>query len=997
MSTIKTRLKLIKWYQWVLASCLFLYLVYLSLSWFYLPGKLKKTLETDVSTMIGREITAGEIRFNPFKLSLKIENFSVSDSNEGPLAAWDNLLVDFGLWKSVFLFGIAFDELSLDNSRINIVKLKTGFNFSDIIEKLSSSDSGKEKEEKKGDTPIAIKLFNTSINKGAFKYTDKSSVDPATVNFNDISIQVKELYFATGDEHLNSFTINARDQEGGELQLKGNYRIDPLYMEGSIGANGVNLAGLSKFLENILPLSIGRGSLSFDTNILIKNDTDFIFKTEKGNLKIKELGINDPYPDPAMLSAGEIGIHNFSVDISGRKLLVEDVLLDRLALNQWIDKEGKARYEALIPPDKPDKTGQENVSADNEKDNKPWDIMVRRVSLKNSAIDFEDQNDEINTKHTLSGINLDLKDISLAPESKISINLAAILNNSGAINIDGLLCPSPFSMELRYKLDKLLLNPFTKYLEAITWLKIADGNLFAEGNVSVKKDRETSINAAASMGVDNLRLKDLRSNSPLFSLNRFMVDDIKAEVDTRKITVASISLVKPDLAVSLSEKKVINLAGMVKEKEQIKSDEPSNAKAVESKPWEFAINKVSMSNGTVLFSDKSVKPEYKTGMYNMTLNIDQIGSQTTDPSPFSFKTDIDKYAPFTVTGNLDPINRQPGFAFKSTLSGLEMTHLSPYSGVYIGNYLKSGKLSLDLDYALHDRKLKGANNINAKNLYLGEKVAVEPVINAPVGLGLALLRDISGVIDLDVNISGDLDDPDFSVAGIIIKTLVNIIVKAAASPFKLLGSLIPGGGEDMGEILFEPGSSLLNQAGKDNLNKLADALNQRPQLSLSIKGNASRSEDVAALKTGQLKQMIADRRGIELSVIEEELKAKELWVITENHTALEAIINEMGLPGITERLEKSTLVAAPEKVQEPAKDSDVLVKDNTVYKEVYDDIIKALTISDDKLISLAEERALTIKQYLVDEIKISHERVSVIKTSSNDLTGTIISMGIDAM
>jgi hypothetical protein len=997
MSTIKTRLKLIKWYQWVLASCLFLYLVYLSLSWFYLPGKLKKTLETDVSTLIGREITAGDIRFNPFKLSLKIENFSVSDSNDGALAAWDNLLVDFGLWKSVFLFGIAFDELSLDNSRINIVKLKTGFNFSNIIEKLSSSGSGKEKEVKKGKRPIAIKLFNTSINKGSFKYIDKSTADPATANLNDISIQVKELYFATGDEHLNPFTINAKDQEGGELLLKGDYRIDPLYMEGSIGAKDINLAGLSKFLENILPLKIGRGTLSFDTNIHIKNDTDFIFKIDKGNLAIKDLGINDPYPDPTMLSAGDIGIQNFTVDITGHKVMVEEVLLDRLALNQWIDKEGKARYEALIPPDKPENTGQEKVSIDTKKEVIPWDILVKQLSLKNSTIDFEDQNEKINTKHTLSGINLDLKDISLAPESRISINLDAILNNNGEINIDGLLSPSPFSMELKYKLDKFLLNPFTKYLEAITWLTIADGNLFADGNVSVKNDGKTSINAAASMGVDNLKIRDLRSNNPLFSFNRLMLDDIKAEVDKRKITVASISLVKPDLAVSLSDKKVINLAGMVKEKEQIESDEPSNAKPVESEPWEFAINKVSLSNGTVLFSDKSVKPEYKTGMYNMALSIDQIGSQATDPSPFSFKAEIDKYAPFTVTGTLDPISRQPGFAFKSTLKGLEMTHLSPYSCVYIGNYLKSGKLSLDLDYALHDRKLKGDNNINAKNLYLGEKLAVEPVVNAPVGLGLALLRDISGVIDLDVNVSGDLDDPGFSVAGIIIKTLVNIIVKAAASPFTLLGSLIPGGGDDMGEILFEPGSSLLNQAGKDNLNKLADALNQRPQLSLSIKGNASRSEDVAALKRGQLKQMIANKRAIEVSALEDELKSQELWEIAENRAALEAINNEMGLSGVKERLEKSTTAEGAEKVQERAQGSETQVNDNTVYKEIHDDILKALTISDDKLISIAEERALAIKQYLVDEVKLSHERVSVIKTSGSDLTGTIISMGIDAM
>jgi hypothetical protein len=96
-------------------------------------------------------------------------------------------------------------------------------------------------------------------------------------------------------------------------------------------------------------------------------------------------------------------------------------------------------------------------------------------------------------------------------------------------------------------------------------------------------------------------------------------------------------------------------------------------------------------------------------------------------------------------------------------------------------------------------------------------------------------------------------------------------------------------------------------------------------------------------------------------------------------------------------LKKSSQVEGAEKVQKSAQGSDTHVRDNTVYKEIYDDIVNTLAISDDKLISLAEERALAIKQYLVDEVKLSHERVSVIKTSGSDLAGTIISLGIDAM
>ncbi|NLA76094.1 MAG: hypothetical protein GX846_11600, partial [Deltaproteobacteria bacterium] len=96
MESLTSRLKPKTWYQWAFTVCLFLYLVYLSISWFYLPGKLTEVLEKDVSAMIDRDIAVSNISFNPFKLSLEIKDLSVSSKDNEPLLSWDNLLVNFG-------------------------------------------------------------------------------------------------------------------------------------------------------------------------------------------------------------------------------------------------------------------------------------------------------------------------------------------------------------------------------------------------------------------------------------------------------------------------------------------------------------------------------------------------------------------------------------------------------------------------------------------------------------------------------------------------------------------------------------------------------------------------------------------------------------------------------------------------------------------------------------------------------------------------------------
>lgn len=68
----------------------------------------------------------------------------------------------------------------------------------------------------------------------------------------------------------------------------------------------------------------------------------------------------------------------------------------------------------------------------------------------------------------------------------------------------------------------------------------------------------------------------------------------------------------------------------------------------------------------------------------------------------------------------------------------------------------------------------------------------------PVRLAVALLKDRKGHINLDIPVSGSLDDPEFGYGRIILKIPLNLLVKAATSPFSLLGALFGGGGEDLG-------------------------------------------------------------------------------------------------------------------------------------------------------------------------------------------------------
>jgi hypothetical protein len=94
--------------------------------------------------------------------------------------------------------------------------------------------------------------------------------------------------------------------------------------------------------------------------------------------------------------------------------------------------------------------------------------------------------------------------------------------------------------------------------------------------------------------------------------------------------------------------------------------------------------------------------------------------------------------------------------------------------------------------------------------------------------------------------SGSLDDPQFRIGPLIWKAIVNLITKAATAPFALLGSLF-GGGPEMNQIDFDPGSATLDDAAQKRIASVAKALQERPQLQLDIPVIYARELDGSAL------------------------------------------------------------------------------------------------------------------------------------------------------
>ena len=170
-------------------------------------------------------------------------------------------------------------------------------------------------------------------------------------------------------------------------------------------------------------------------------------------------------------------------------------------------------------------------------------------------------------------------------------------------------------------------------------------------------------------------------------------------------------------------------------------------------------------------------------------------------------------------------------------------------------YKRQGKLSFEVAYKIQDRVLSAQNRLILEQLTLGNKVENSTAGDLPVNFALALLRDRNGVIDINLPIGGSLDDPQFSIGGIIVKVIVNLITKAVTAPFALIGSLF-GGGEELSNLEFAVGRANIDDTGETKLKNMAKMLTDRPALKLEITGRSDPETDREGLKQASIDRKV---------------------------------------------------------------------------------------------------------------------------------------------
>ena len=920
-------------------SIVILIVLYTVFGFFILPGIVKPKIVDGIASATGRKATLGELKINPFELSATVKDFALTDKENNPMFGVKQLYINFQL-VSLFNGTLTFSEISIENPSISFkINPDSSSNFSHLMVEDKTTPPKQPSE------PKILVIEKLSIKQGNIVYEDQTRLKPLVSRLDSLSLSLNN--FTTRPKENGLYSFDAQTAHGEKLAWKGTVNVTPPSSIGTFNLSGIQGRTLWEFIEDKFDFEITKGSLEIqgEYEFFMENDKPE-FRIHKTSVNVQELAIIDRLLQAPAIDVTKGTISGIELGYQAHKMSINNIIINTATLHTTRELDGNYGLKKLMMP-----------HPSNEK-TPAWDFLIDNIELHDGTCYLTDLNTTPATEILLSPATMKLGHFHMDTPDTATLVAETGINKTGKAAIDGIFTLEPITANLKMDCSGIGLEEFQAYVVKFSKLQIVSGNLGLKGSLTYKALNEKD---AVKTFVGDVTVSTFRGIDPVLQedflrWNSLALQHIDFNSMPMSVRIDEIITNEPYIRFILDSTRTANFHHIMLAEDKNAPPKDTTIKKEQSKTQ---IGNISINHGSMNFSDLSLMPNFTTGIYDLNGFIKDLNSEKLTHAELSLDGRVDKYAPVSIKGQINPLSEDAFTDIVMKFQNIELTTFSPYSGKFAGYKIDKGKLSLDLHYKLNQNNLNAENKIIVDQLKLGESVSGPDVTSLPVKLAIALLKDSKGVIDLDIPVEGNLNDPEFSIFPIIIKIFVNLITKAVMAPFKLLGALFGGGGDDLSYFQFQPGSSAISADQNSKLDNLAKSLQERPELQLDIRGLASDSLDSKALAVQSFIKQIRGTSTTDFSTTftpDEQTRLLQVYKMS-----LKSEPDSLLTPA-----ERLTMAKTPE------------IKKQTAVDRAKDKLISVVQVSPQDLRALALSRAAAIKEQLVFQRKVNEANIFIL-------------------
>lgn len=934
------------------------------------------------------------IEFNPYSLELTLWGLNIGAPGKEQVA-FEKLYADLQI-DSLWTRALHLQAIELIKPKTELLFDKNGaLNLTQLF-KLPPSDPAAAEEP--ASKPFPLRIDQIKLADGYVHFQDMRPSEPIEFLYDKLNFELKNL--STLPEDNADMTLVAAGPDGGQIDWVGRISLIPITSEGTLKVTDSKMKLWWPYVRDALPLVLKDGVLNFSTAYSLNLSKETELKLTDTALSIAPLSIDAPDGRP-LARLQRLDVTESSVDLAKQLVTVGKIRSTRLETWAALEADGQLDWQKLFasqpakpaakstatPAPKPavdDKAAPAPATADAQTPaakpaapSKPWQVLLKDLQLRDYQVHLADRSQKEPVALDVGPLNLDMQNFDSLNKSPFALKLDTGVGKQGKLTAAGDVNLNPVSAKLQVTAKDIDLRIAQAYITPFIQLELRSGMLGSDLAVNLKSTEPLAFNINGMAQVDQLHTLDTQKKRDFLKWQKLTLEGLNYEHGD-SLNIAKVNLEQPYARFMINNDRTTNIDDLlIPQPADKKPVAKTSASARKEKPLGIRIGEVNINDGSANFADFSLTPNFATAVQQLNGRIGTLDNRQSNPATVNVNGKVDRYAPVTIKGSLNPFDPMSALDIATSFKRVELTTLTPYSGKFAGYRIRKGRLNLDLHYKITKGQLKAENKVVVEQLELGEKVDSPDAVDLPLKLAVALLKDMDGKISIELPVSGDLNNPQFSVMPIVWQTLRNLVVRAAAAPFNFIGGLVSGGGaEDLSSIRFAPGATDLSPDNQKALDKLAAALKERPTLRLEIEGTSAASSDGPFLAQQRLEReyhytyyKILQRRGDKVP-------------------ARAAMVN---VPDSEKAPMLEGIYRARLKKQPPAQWADLGKEERS--NKMRAEIIQFWSGNEVLLRELGQNRASSIKDYLVDKGKLEDERVYFVdaRLGQAEKDGSVIS------
>lgn len=878
---------------WLAAAPLLLFGLYVLVGFKLAPGIVRSQAVDFVREKYGRELTVGDIAINPLKLQADIRDLSLPDTDGKPMVAFRRLFIDFelsSLWQRAFVF----QEVLLESPLTRAVIRPDG--------SVNLADLALPDEEEEDDSLPSVWIKHFALGDGTVQFADLARSKPLERQFAPVNLKLDD--FKTTPEG-GDFGLTAKTQNAEMFEWRGKFALAPsVSSSGDFAFTRLHIPGLLETADVQLPFLIPQGDMNLRGSYSVEMGDTLQLDVLLPQMQVNGVTLRPRGQEQDYVQVPVVVVSDTRIAMPANTVTLGTIAVDGIKADVWTLPDGSLNIDQLFaaaaeptaaPAPSP---ASASVSTTATAPAAEWAVKVASLAVRDAAVSYEDRAVKPVARFELAPLNVTVSDASLDLSQPLPVQIDATINGAAKLQGEGRIVPEPFAADVDIDLAGFQLRDLQPYFNGTTDLRIRQGTVAARGKVRMDPpgSGKPELGFAGEATLAGFKSIDNALEQDFFNFERIELSKLEYAMAPDSLRIDRVRVVKPFARVIVSSDAVLNVSAVFdpagtaaavaeakaaaaaqaaeskrkKSRAELQAQKKAEAEAAKARklaasqpPPELKetgmpvrIREVVIAGGTMDFADYSIQPNFAAAIESLGGSVTGMSTDPNSRATVKLEGNVGQFSPVLIAGTTQP------FAFdRYTDIGLKFENISlpvfnPYSGKFAGYNIARGKLFTDLHYRIDNRKLEAQHKIRIDQLEWGEATADKGEATLPVKFATSLLKDADGVINLDIPVSGTLDDPTLRIGPIVWQVIKNILSKAVTAPFRALGAMFKGA-EEAQFIDFQPGLATLDPVAAERLNALGKSLAPKADLRVEIPIGVDATLDGAALAEASYQRALA--------------------------------------------------------------------------------------------------------------------------------------------